>query len=380
MRPSIASFVRVLAGSLLIAALAGWAGGAAHVQDQNPIFTVNDVQVDQTAVSAAVARDAALADGQQQAIRRLFQRLVVRADLRLLPELDGKAVASLVQNLEVSDEKTSSTRYLATLTVRFKPDSVRGILRAAGLRFSETISRPRLVLPVFESAGAINLWDPPNAWRQAWETRDRDSDSVVPIVLPEGDLSDIGAVGPVQALAGEAEPIRKIAARYRLRDVLVAHATLVQDLAANRPVLHVSLRHIGASSNAVTIETFTGLSREQVGMLLREAVNRTVQRLEDDWKRANYLRFDEPVRLSASVDLTTLSDWLEMSRRLKGAAVIQNVELASVTRKDAQVVIHYLGGPEQLGLALAQRDIDLVDVDGFWVLRLARRVDAAGRR
>jgi len=351
--------------------------GVATAQDSNPVFTITDVAVDETAASASDARDVALATGQRRAVQRVFRRLIVRADARLLPQPTDDDIASLVQNIELSDEKTSATRYLATMTVAFKPDLVRNYLRAAGLQFSETVSRPRLVLPVFEAAGAINLWDPPNAWREAWEARSVSSDTVVPLVLPEGDLRDIGSIGPIQALAAETRPIQSIAARYRVRDILVAHATLVQDLAANRPLVHVSLRHIGPSSGAVTIETFTGESRARVGALLAEAVQRTVERLEDDWKRDNYLRFDEPVRLSASFSLGTLSDWLEMRRRLGGAAVIQRVELASITRSDAQVVIHYLGGPDQLGLALAQRDIELVQEDGFWMLRLLRRAEAS---
>ena len=354
--------------------------GTVTAQDRNPIFTITDVAVDETAESASDARDIALAHGQRRAVQRVFRRLIVRADQRLLPQPTDQDIATLVQNIELSDEKTSSTRYLATMTVAFKPDLVRNYLRAAGLQFSETISRPRLVLPVFEAAGAINLWDPPNAWREAWEARRISPDAVVPLVLPEGDLQDIGTIGPIQALAAEVRPLRSMAARYRVRDVLVAHATLVQDLAANRPLVHVSLRHIGPSSGAVTIETFTGESRDQVGALLAEAVQRTVERLEDDWKRDNYLRFDEPVRLSASFTLSTLSDWLEMRRRLAGAAVIRRVEIASITQSDAQVVIHYLGGPQQLGLALAQRDIDLVEEDGFWMLRLVRHTEASRDR
>jgi hypothetical protein len=365
------------ASALVVALVFHVAVATASAQDRNPVFTIGGVAVDETAASASDARDIALANGQRQAVRRVFRRLTVRADQRLLPQPTDQDIASLVQNIELSDEKTSATRYLATMTVAFKPDSVRDYLRAAGLRFSETVSRPRLVLPVFEAAGAINLWDPPNAWRDAWEARQANPDTIVPLVLPEGDLQDIGSIGPIQALAAEARPLEAIATRYRVRDVLVAHATLVQDLAANRPLVHVSLRHIGPSSGAVTIETFTGESRDRVGELLAEAVQRTVERLEDDWKRDNFLRFDEPVRLSASVALSTLSDWLEMRRRLGGSAVIQRVELASITQSDAQVVIHYLGGPQQLGLALAQRDIDLVEEDGFWVLRLLRQTEAS---
>ena len=349
----------------------------AAAQDRNPVFTITDVVVDETAASASDARDIALAAGQRRAVQRVFRRLIVRADTRLLAQPIDKNIANFVQNIELSDEKTSATRYLATMTVEFKPDLVRNYIRAAGLQFSETVSRPRLILPVFEAAGAINLWDSPNAWRDAWEARGISTDTVVPLILPEGDLRDIGSIGPIQALAAEARPIQSIAARYRVRDILVAHATLVQDLAANRPLVHVSLRHIGPSSGAVTIETFTGESRERVGVLLAEAVQRTVERLEDDWKRDNYLRFDEPVSLSASFSLGTLSDWLEMRRRLGGAAVIQRVELASITRSDAQIVIHYLGRPEQLGSALAQRDIELIQEGGFWMLRLLRSAEAS---
>jgi hypothetical protein len=364
----------------LVAVACLFAGAPASAQDQNPVFTISGVLVDEAAESAAVARDIALLKGQRQAADRLFRRLVVRADVGLLPTLDDEAVATLVQNIEIADEKTSSTRYLAALTVRFKPDSVRGILRAAGLRFSETMSRLRLVLPVLEAAGAINLWDPPNPWREAWDGRPPGGDGVVPLIMPEGDLTDIGLVGPLQALSADDRPLRRMAERYRVRDVLVAHATLVQDIAANRPVLHVSLRHVGPSSNAASVETFTGVSRDQVDSLFAEAVVRSVERLEDDWKRDNYLRFDEPVRLSANIVLTTLSDWLEVSRRLSGAAVVQKVELASIDRSDAQVVIHYLGGPDQLALALAQRDLDLVERDGFWVLQLSRRAESATGR
>ena len=226
------------------------------------------VAVDQTAASASAARDIALAAGQRRAAQRVFQRLIIRTDQRSLPQLSDDVVARLVQNIEVSDEKTSSTRYLATLTVAFKPDAVRDHLRAGGLRFSETVSRPRLVLPVFEAAGAINLWDPPNAWREAWEARTVYPDTVIPLVLPEGDLQYIGSIGPIQALAAEARPVQAIAARYRVRDVVVAHATLVQDLAANRPIVHVSLRHTGPTSGAVSIETFVGESRDRVNELL----------------------------------------------------------------------------------------------------------------
>ena len=93
------------------------APGAFAASDR--VFTVKYVGVDVTARTAARARSLAIAEGQREALDRLFARLTLREDKDRLPLLDDTSVINLVSGLEFDDEKTSSKRYLANMTVRF---------------------------------------------------------------------------------------------------------------------------------------------------------------------------------------------------------------------------------------------------------------------
>lgn len=343
----------------------GWSA-----EHEDRIFTVTDLPIDENAESAAVARDVALADGQRRALEQVFRRMVLQSDLERIPRLDDAEISALVQAISVTDEKTSSTRYLANLTVRLKKIAVRNFLRDLSLGYAETVSKPRLVIPLYEAGGTLLLWDDPNPWRNAWETRDIDDGGLVPLILPRGDRADIFALGASQAFAGDTNRLAAIARRYNVGDVLVAHAVLQIDLAANVPRLTVTLREVGPAGNAVIVQSFSGVARDRVPELLVRAAGEATMRLEEDWKRDNVLQFDNPVRLSVRVPIGGLEDWVEIRSRLDGSAIVREVELAALSRSGAQVVLHYLGEPGQLALDLSQRDLELVESDGFWTLVL----------
>ena len=126
------------------------------------------VPVDVTAKSAATAKKEALTNGEVLAFSRLLERLTLLDELDRLPRLGSTGIATFVKDISVADEKTSGVRYLAKLTVRFKRREVRKLLMDLGISFAETRSKPALVLPVYQAAGALMLFDDPNPWREAW--------------------------------------------------------------------------------------------------------------------------------------------------------------------------------------------------------------------
>ncbi|MAG95378.1 MAG: hypothetical protein CMM08_01635 [Rhodospirillaceae bacterium] len=350
--------------------VAGWLAllpEAAGAQARD-VFSVVGVAVDATAETATAAREEALMTGQRDAFYRLLRRLTPQSSYHRHPLLDDDTVTALIDSFEIADEKRSSTRYLASLSIRFKRDEVRALLRRQELPFSETPSKPVLILPVYEAAGARNLWDDPNPWRVAWQGLEG-RDSFVPLVVPYGDLTDVGTVGAPQALAGNAKRLQAIAKRYGVADVLVAHAVLRRDLAAGVPVLVVSLRRSGPSGEATVVESFRGGRGEGIHDLLGHAAGAIARRLEEDWKLATRLQFESEGRLAASVPLGSLSDWIVVRDRLGAMAEIRKLELAEISSDRAQVVLHYLGSPRRLAIALAQRDLALADENGFWVVR-----------
>ena len=50
--------------------------------------------------------------------------------------------------------------------------------------------------------------------------------------------------------------------------------------------------------------------------------------------------------------------------------MVSGFHLQGISLQDAQVVINFLGDADSLAVSLAQRDLKLVLVDGFWMLSL----------
>ncbi|MSO66002.1 MAG: DUF2066 domain-containing protein [Alphaproteobacteria bacterium] len=344
---------------------------------QDSAFVVARVAVDVMAESAASARDQAVADGQKQALDRLLRRLVLRSDYGLLPRVDAALVSALVLDFEVENERTSSKRYLAYLTVRFKGNEVRNLLGDAGLSFSETVARPRLVLPILETSGTAYLWEDPNPWREAWMSRPLDGNSPYPYAFARGDSQDQSILGLAPAGRGDDQRVLALAARYNFREVVVVRATLDADPATSRPRLQVNLRAIGAAVAAAQFSVI-GESRDRLAPLFADAVERSIMRLEEDWKRDNLLRLDSLARLSVSVPIEALPALVEIRRRLAGAPIVKRVDVSAVSKVDAQLILHFYGDPPQLVGALAQRDLLLTQRDGYWTLTQSEAVVRTG--
>jgi hypothetical protein len=351
-----------LAGLLLVigvmAALPGPVA-AQTARGDSAAFTVRDVAVDRTAVSAAAAREAALVDGQRAAFRRLLQRLVPQANYGRLPALSDAKIGDLVQNYEVQSERTSAVRYIGTLTYRFKPDDVRSVLRNASLPFAETYAKPFLVLPVLSEEGVELLWDQPNPWRDAWG-RLPPVDGLAPLVLPKGDLADINAISAAQARSGDDQRLTAVARRYGVSGVYVAEAE--RETAAGAPAtLHVSLIGYGGASGEQTIvDSYTANPGEDPDAFLQRTALAVVNEIEERWKGGQLLQFDHEATLTVLVNYDDISQWVGIRRRLGDLALIRRTDLVSLTRRQAIVDIVYIGDDNQLRLALAQRDLALV--------------------
>jgi hypothetical protein len=350
--PRFAVFAAVLAAGLIAAAAPPRAAAA-------DVFTVSGVAVDVTAASAAAARESALLEGQRKAALVLLRRLVLREDYPRIPQLSDSQVLDLVQGIEVQEEKTSSVRYLGKLLVRFAPDKVRQFLRGASLRYAETASKPMVVIPVYRTDAGLSLWEETNPWFAAW-ARHNPPDGLVPLSVPLGDLSDIAGVTPEEALQGNVDKLTAIARRYGAEKSLVAVASPAPQSPGAPLDLDVAVTRFGGPGGEQTrILRVAGQAGEAPDTLFARAVDEVVAQIEEDWKRENFLRFDQEQTLTAMVPIADLRDWVEIRRRLDSVVFVRQTDVLSLSRQMAVVLVHYIGDPDQLRTALAQKDVEL---------------------
>lgn len=350
-------------------------GQTARAQARD-VFEVKGVAVDVTADTAAAAREQALAEGERIAYGRLIGRLVPIAEQHRLPDLGPGEVVRLVKDLSVAEEKTSAVRYLGKLDIRFKGEEVRRLLIDHGIPFAETPSKPVLVLPVYQAAGALLLFDDPNPWRDAWG-KGVAGDGLVPLLLPLGDLADIAAIGAEQAIGGDGQRLAAVAARYGAGDTLVAHATLRLDPLSRRPNVEVYLTRYGTALQEQTfVRSYAPKGEESLGDLLGRAAADLSRQVQENWKNDNLLQFTRQAVVVVTVRIGGLGDWLAVRERLGRVAVIRKAELVLLSRDEVRVNLHYIGDPEQLSLALEQADLAISRDGDDWILGMVPELPA----
>tara|TARA_R110001592_G_scaffold33539_3_gene116148 strand:- start:18638 stop:19810 length:1173 start_codon:yes stop_codon:yes gene_type:complete len=350
---------------------------SARAQIANP-YEVKGVAVDVTAETASAARAQALREGQQRAMTILLERMTLKSDYPRLPALSPEEITEYMQDFSVAEEKTSAVRYLAKLNYRFRPGEVRELLRAFNIPFAETPSKPVLVLPVLRRAGALLLWDDPNPWRAAWQQRSSQL-SLVPTLLPLGDLADVAAIGVDQVVSGDQQRLQAMAKRYDAGSVAVAFASIRHDPARSLWVLDVTLTRYNLTIDPqTTVVTYVSEFGETADSLLARAAKLVTSLIEDNWKRDNLLSSSHQEAIAVRIPITDLRDWLDMKTRVHSVAVVRETELVQLSRAEAQVILHYIGDIGQLIIALEQADLALRGEGDQWTLEKLRGGKKAG--
>lgn len=349
---------------LVVFFLVAAGGSAARAQGALDVFTIRGVAVDVTAANGNAAKEQALADGQRQAFQQLLERLTAPADRAKLPKADGP---DYVRSFSIDNERASSVRYLATLTVRFNPVAVRKLLRDAGVPFTDTRGRPVVVVPVLKAQGRTILWDDPNPWRAAWTALN--GGGLVPLLVPPGEVADVQTLSPEQALAADPDRLAAEGARLQAGEVLVAVASLAPD-GRRLDVRLSALPGTPKPFDAVAYDLQSGETAEQ---MMGRAARDVARALDAVYKLDSAQQTDQAEALSAIVPLAGFDDWLAVRAGLARVPQIRSYEVVSLSKTEAALVLHTVGGHDRVKSALADAGLAMDWSDNYWTLHLAAK-------
>ena len=348
--------------TVLVLTMAGPAGAqtgspppAASTSAADP-FAVTGVRVDINGSNPTTVRDQAIREAQAKAWTELYRRLVPGGGNP--PRLSDNDIARLVQGFEIDEEKVSASRYLGAITVRFRPNAVRDALGQSGgaTQYVEPPAQPFVILPVTQTDGRIILWQDRTPWREAWEAR-QPAASLVPLMVPDGELSDAQAISGEDAVGGNAEALARIAQAYKAGGVVVART----DLPANGPdparglTVEVVRYGLDGTRDAQTVQV-KGSSPED---LMTRAVAAVGTQLDDSWRREHTTATGPEQNTLVRVPLSAVNDWVETRKRLAGVHAVTRTNLVSISRSEALLTLTHRGDPDQLAQALVRQDLGL---------------------
>ena len=93
--------------------------------------------------------------------------------------------------------------------------------------------------------------------------------------------------------------------------------------------------------------------------------------LEESWKLANILNFNDQRQLLAEIKIKDLDSLIFLKKELEMVSLVQKTEIVSLSIQEALVRIKFFGSSKQLKLALAQKDILLNQGSVYWNLQKA---------
>jgi hypothetical protein len=362
--------------TLILGVAAVFAAPPIYAAEKN-VFHVEGVTVDARAQDELAAKTMGLTAAKQHALQLLLTRLSPLHDHDRLPEADSKAMNELVRDFSLADERFGGGRYLASLTVRFNPPAVRDLLRDHNIPFAETKSLPVLVLPVHQMYGTNLLWDNPNPWFDAWRRVLADDpqrgDGLLPLKLPNKDLSDLTVISAAQAIGGDAKKLNAIAGKYGAAGVLVAAATVLKNQRGAAASVEASLAPYGREQGTpAPSRRFDAFKNETGPDFLTRVARHLFTNAEEDWKNTNLLSESVEQNFTVLATFHSFKEWLTLRRRLDGVAPVRDIDIARLSIHEATLALRFIGELSQLKIAMAQRNLDLsyIQVDDQWTLRL----------
>jgi hypothetical protein len=353
--------VALLLVVLLLAAGSGWAAG-----NFPSAYVVAGVPVDATAENAVAARDAARAQGQKIAFRRLLERLAPKSEWGKLPNPGDAEIAALVQDFEVANEHASGVRYLGSYTFRFSPNGVRHMLRNAGISITELASKPIVLVPLLKTGQTVTLWGDPNPWRDAWKTTPGNG-GLVPFVVPPGDLADVQTFDAPVAADPKPEQLHALSAHYGNGDVVVVTATATSGTEAALSIT-VSRYSPDGTPDAST----TSVSGPRLdASLYQSGVQAAMRELEESWKKVTVASAgDQDSMIEVVVPIKSAAEWAAVRERLSKVSVIRGTDLELMGHAEVRLRLKIKADPNLLKVALTQQDLVLTPGTPYGVLQL----------
>jgi hypothetical protein len=323
-------------------------------------YTIGGIDVDVSGADAVQARQQAIREARQKAVRLLVERMVPAEDRAKVPPVSDQRLDSMVRGVEFASERTAGNRYIGTLGVVFSAEPVKQWLGEAGISIAETVARAALVVPLWKDTGGLQQLDERTPWRDAWTGLDT-LGTAVPLAIVRGDQLDQDAMTVEQGYVGDVTALARLNERYRAPTVIVAIAE--GDKAG--PIKVGGVRYDMQTGARSELMTLTVQDQSQ----LADAAKKIHAKLDEDWRGLATVRRDQQAGLDVVVPIRALGDWVQVRQRLGSIPAIKTVSVRTLEADRAELHLDYFGSAEQLQKVLAQAGLQLEKDADQWRLQ-----------
>ncbi|MBC8035968.1 MAG: DUF2066 domain-containing protein [Rhizobiales bacterium] len=355
---------RALLAALLFAGVGIFEAMAAGPVETN-IFAVQGVPIDVTSTDATTAKNQALMDVQVKAFFILIERLGSAEIAQGLTELKPDEIAAYLKSLSIEQENSSPGRYIGTFTVRFLPGKIQRLLEGYGIRVPTRQASPIIVLPVYREPSGSKLWED-NLWRKAWLDL-RAEQSLVPIIVPIGDLEDTETLTEEDALNGDPIKLEAIRRRYGASSLVVAVAE-----PAEGGGIHAVMSGNTALGKVTFDKTYISepASLEQSAALATQRFHAVMmEKYKENEAQAASVDPNAPLSIAVAVPFGSPTEWNGIRSRILSTPNVIGVDVSTLSADGAVIRLMYTDNLPVLQDNMMRTGLALSQIGQSWVIQ-----------
>ena len=379
----------------IVAVICATSGPSAANARENRVFTVGNYPVEARAANAVEAKDRAILEGQQAALRSLLKRIVPVSSYNRIKAVDVSKAGDLIDGVAIRSERNSSTEYIGSYDFSFQAEAVRRLLDAENIPFLDRQAPPIIVTPIYVAPKGSPIpagFDDArgsDAWLNAWKGLDL-VNALAPVTLKAAARA-ASADSLKAAASGDAAAIRAITGETRAETILVA--ILEPDVAQRK--VYATIAGRDAVASFVLRRTYR-LDGSDLAYTAELAAVISLGVLEGRWKAINTRMASGgsvregavrqqpatvrqpgppasgptsgPIRIA--IEFRSMGEWQQISRQLSETPEVTGLDVEGLSGRSARVSLQYPGGPQGLAAALADQGLVLRNGANGWVLGL----------
>ncbi len=339
-------------------------------------YSVDNVVVDTEGEDPNQAKTKALAQGEVDSFKQLIERLNPAKATDIIAKVPPAQISTMIRGYEIIEEKITGAHYHAMLKYNYDQEKIQPLLEAQtnaanpSQPAAEThASKAVLVLPVYREGSKLKLWQDDNKWRTSWYESALESSGGM-AVAPLGDIDDRVDVDDTNVETATAKSLSRMYGRYGVGEIYVLTAYFNQK-ADPKPALEVTLHRITPTKEDTTHMDFTIRSTETLDDLMVRAsgeIARYLQKLQTI--NPNKIEFERLKDINARVNVSTITEWEALRKRLLTHGNIVSIKLTSISFYETSMVITFKGTPDMLGKTLVASGLRVMQDGDSLVLAL----------
>ena len=357
---------------ILIFCLAIWCMPVHAETCPNEAYSVTGIAIDSSAVTGTKAREIGIADATEMAFAKVIDRMIV-------PDKDARALMqslpadSFVDFFHITSENALAQRYIAEIDICFDAARVRGALMSANLQWAELFSPPVLLLPIWQEPAGVRVWTRDILWLNRWQDFSKTTDKLVRFTILEPDLALERSLPARPLLMRDKDMLAKAAKAAGAVQIVWLYAGLDYRKSLPELTMLAELYDADGGMLAVVGQEQRPLDGQTNLHVAFDAFQEDVMNvIEQSWRSSNFYVVDNRDEILISVDISSLTEWYDIRRRLAEIAGIADLSVISLTAKKGSLRAQLSGSVEAVQLGLQEQGYELVSgsAAGHYALRL----------